>query len=535
MISLDRIYRHPYLFLLLWSIPILFLGLLSDQSIIAHDEGLYATRARFMFDTGDWINPWQIPHHKTPGIYWLIASSYRLFGINEIALRIPNLLISLGCVFLVYQITINLFHLRIALLAASILSLEFLWLRYSYLANPDHITVFLFLLSIFFLVKYESILNEDANKSNFKFTIQPSIYLLFLGIFLGLMILFRGFMAFIPLFCIGIYLIKGNSRYSYLKQYLLYVGLVIGLLPILFWIFSSFQRYEWKTLQSLFDSFFRLSQEKRRDHGLFFYTWNTLGLCFPWIIFAGFGFVNYLRSKNNYKFLIIGIPSFIFVIISLYSTRLSHYALMLYPFIAILAALGIDDLLERQSQFKWKQKCLQVISYLLGLLGGITVLMLIVVLFCYIFRIELFNVEILNIFYIFVPLSIAWAYLGLLGYSKKFSQRWLATLLVGHWLTFLFLVQSGLLTNINDEIKSVLAQAALRNTIEQQSIGIIGGGKTEILLKFYLPSVNYQVTNIKDLTPIDYAWVENKYLKNQVIVYRSLARFEDWTFIQRQS
>ena len=55
----------------------------STQSLIAHDEGLYARRAKLIIDTGDWFTPFQEPHHKTIGSYWPIALTFKFFGVSE--------------------------------------------------------------------------------------------------------------------------------------------------------------------------------------------------------------------------------------------------------------------------------------------------------------------------------------------------------------------------------------------------------------------------------------------------------------------
>ena len=68
--------------ILLISILILFVFmslLWSDsQSLIAHDEGLYARRAKLIYESGDWLSPFASPHHKTVGSYWAIAASLKL-------------------------------------------------------------------------------------------------------------------------------------------------------------------------------------------------------------------------------------------------------------------------------------------------------------------------------------------------------------------------------------------------------------------------------------------------------------------------
>ena len=72
----------------------LFVTLFSfdTQSLVAHDEGLYARRAKFLLESGDWLSPFFTPHHKTVGSYWPIASSFKLFGVSDWAARLPSIL-----------------------------------------------------------------------------------------------------------------------------------------------------------------------------------------------------------------------------------------------------------------------------------------------------------------------------------------------------------------------------------------------------------------------------------------------------------
>ena len=60
------------------------------QSLIAHDEGLYARRAKLISDSGDWLSPFASPHHKTVGSYWAIAISLKILGISDWASRLPS-------------------------------------------------------------------------------------------------------------------------------------------------------------------------------------------------------------------------------------------------------------------------------------------------------------------------------------------------------------------------------------------------------------------------------------------------------------
>ena len=79
-----------------------FLGT-SRTALVDTDEPRYAETARVMLETGDWLHPsfGSEPRHAKPALtYWLIALSYRAFGVTEFAARFPSgvfcVLIALG-------------------------------------------------------------------------------------------------------------------------------------------------------------------------------------------------------------------------------------------------------------------------------------------------------------------------------------------------------------------------------------------------------------------------------------------------------
>ena len=61
-------------------------------SIWDQDEGAYASFGKNMLQSGNWLVPqamWSEIHRKPPLHFWNIALSFKLFGINEFALRLP--------------------------------------------------------------------------------------------------------------------------------------------------------------------------------------------------------------------------------------------------------------------------------------------------------------------------------------------------------------------------------------------------------------------------------------------------------------
>jgi 4-amino-4-deoxy-L-arabinose transferase-like glycosyltransferase len=93
--------RRAYTLLFLYIISCLFIHNWSI-SIWDQDEGAYALFAKNMINTGNWLVPdamWSDIHRKPPFHFWTVAISYKLFGMNEFALRLPSSLFTL-CTYL---------------------------------------------------------------------------------------------------------------------------------------------------------------------------------------------------------------------------------------------------------------------------------------------------------------------------------------------------------------------------------------------------------------------------------------------------
>ncbi len=94
-------------------------------SLWDEDEAAYAGFGMTILETGDWVEPsyqWSVIHRKTPFHFWTIALSYRLFGVNEFALRLPSVLAILLTCWMVFLLGRSLFGQKNACRAAIILA-----------------------------------------------------------------------------------------------------------------------------------------------------------------------------------------------------------------------------------------------------------------------------------------------------------------------------------------------------------------------------------------------------------------------------
>jgi 4-amino-4-deoxy-L-arabinose transferase-like glycosyltransferase len=79
---------------------------LGSSALFDPDEGRNAEKAREILLLGDWVTPYEnfLPTLDKPVFfYWLVAISFKLFGLSEWSARLPSALAGLGCVSLVYR------------------------------------------------------------------------------------------------------------------------------------------------------------------------------------------------------------------------------------------------------------------------------------------------------------------------------------------------------------------------------------------------------------------------------------------------
>jgi 4-amino-4-deoxy-L-arabinose transferase-like glycosyltransferase len=103
---------------------------LGSFGLIARGEPRYATVAREMLHTGDFITPrinGMVYLDKPPLLHWMDAASMGLLGETEGAFRLPTMLLAALCTALLYALARLVMGQRVALCSAAVLTSSVLW------------------------------------------------------------------------------------------------------------------------------------------------------------------------------------------------------------------------------------------------------------------------------------------------------------------------------------------------------------------------------------------------------------------------
>ncbi len=519
--------RWHWLFLLLWMLPLLLAGFfdLDHQSLMAHDEGLYARRARVIVDSGDWVHPWNTPQHKTPGPYWIVALFIQVLGRHEVAVRLPSVLASIGCIWLTYAIGRRLLNSTAALLGALSLGVAPLWLQYSRLATPDVLFTSLILIAVWLL------LEADSGRN------QPWLYF-GAGFVLGLTVLMRSFLAALPIACLLPYLLLSGRRH--LKQWRFYVGGLAGLAPTALWLWLCWRRYDMAVVNALINFPVRQGLTTDRVKSPLFYLLNLLVNDFVWILFALSAIAllllrlgkSFIHSRTGLSYLtqpqfslLLLYPLLYLGQLSFASTKLPHYAIPTYPFLALLTGYAMDQLLQATPRVSIK-RLLRPINGLLVLMGMVLTLAAGLAL--------LTNIlpgtdDIRPYAPIALGLGLAWWAAGLVGWSAQPRLlSWLMLLLVGHWVSLVVAWGTADLGNVNPAMKALLIRNDVQPILLTEAIDFSPGlqSKHSTLLRFYTPNPGERLQSLARVEPSDYLWIDETELPSLKLPYASLGQIK---------
>lgn len=555
--------QYPHLSLLLLTLPLLLTGNGHD-SLLPHDEGYYAIQARWILETKNWLAPqfWGTAiYDRTIGLQWLIAISYQLFGISEFSSRLPSLISCIICILLTYEIGKITVNKQVGWLAAFILLLMAKWISESRLVQQNISLVAIELIGIYALLKAEEVSNRYAKNK---------IYLaLIAGSTVGFGFLMKGFMIALPIVAIAPYLLLQNKRHRHLLNPGIYIGLIIGGIPVILWLGLSCLKYGLLPLQDLFGKILLLSSTDTWNPGPLYYFWNIPVNSFPWVFLSILGAIFIWKvpnlRKNKRLTLLIGYPVALFILLSFFRTRTHYYPVQMLPFVAILVAIFFENVeYIAQSYYLRLRQTISFTFYFFTVLGILLFFAGVIV----IYQNNLFGLKITPEIKIYgfsaIILGIGWSTINLTWKKRKNlpKQSWLNSWLISPWLTILMVGLMGVWSDKIPEFQKSIQQPNIIQVIKSHPINFVVDlpentkninqnilnnnydenlSKQLISLTYYTPKLGQKI-QINKLNKNNYAWVSpkvKKFLlsqnKNQYkIQHQVLGSVEGWDLVYKK-
>ena len=331
----------PWLF---WvaAVGVLFFHL-GAAALFEPDEGRNSEKAREILVLNDWVTPHENFHpvlDKPIFFYWLIALSYKLFGVSEWAARLPSALAALGCLILVYRFVAARWGWWEALWSALILltSAEFFSLARIVIFDMP-LTFFLTLAICAF---YEAVHTDEVRRRRF--------WCLAMYASLGVATLIKGLIGVVIPGMVFLFYLLLTRRWSVLRRIYLLPGAFIFFAIVLPWYLQADARNVGYLRYYLWDEHLGRFATENFDRGEPWYYFILVGLIgfFPWTLLLPVAIKEYwkktLDDKTLFLMLWAGLP---FIFFSASRSKLPHYLLPIFPALAILTAVALQALYRK--------------------------------------------------------------------------------------------------------------------------------------------------------------------------------------------
>ncbi|SES00425.1 ArnT family glycosyltransferase [Pedobacter rhizosphaerae] len=324
--------------------------------IMEPDSALYASIAKNMVLRDDWVNiyvrgaDWMDKPHLT---FWLAAASFKVFGINAFAYKLPSFLFGLLGAGYLYKLAKDIYNEKIGLISALIFlsALHILISTFDVRAEV-YITTFT-LAAIYHYYK--------AHQGSFWHIVSGSF-------FAACAIMIKGIFVLIPVFGgFIIYWLLTNQwkQLLKLKWWIAIALILLFIIPELYTLYVQFDLHPEKVVfgktgvsgikfffwDSQFGRFFNNGPIKGKGD-LSFFLHTTLWAFLPWSILFYAAVVNLFKKKNRIAWpaesIIIWTSAAItFLLFSLSKFQLPHYILIILPQFAIITALYLEKLSDK--------------------------------------------------------------------------------------------------------------------------------------------------------------------------------------------
>ncbi len=295
--------------------------------------------------------------HKLPVPLWLMSAFMRIFGTNEIALRLPSLLLSTLGIYLVYAVGKYLFNRNIGLIAAVLYAINGLIIELAGGRVPtDHIDVHFLsfiLLSVFFLIRF--------------FESGKPFYNLFAGLSMGLALLSK-FLPALIVAPIWLLLAIDSNRLNRKNTFLHFsLFLFAGLSLLALWMAYIFVRFPAEAYWETYFNFLHVTEVIDGQSGSFLYHFDTMRMTYGEIVYLPvlWFLVHLFRTGDRMRNIAIFTWFFLpYLFFSFVRTRMPAYTLFAAPALFIIIAMFYTRLSEYRSRGKihyWAVTAIQIL------------------------------------------------------------------------------------------------------------------------------------------------------------------------------
>lgn len=358
--TFKRWLSFPTQFFLIVIGALLFFPELGSVNLFDWDELMPAESSREMLVTGNYEMvqiDYQPFYEKPPLFFWIQATSMKYFGVNELGARLPNAVIGILTMLVLFAVGRNVYKSQLGVLWALLFAASILPQFYFRSGFMHPLYDLLTFLSIFYLFKITAINDFEPRKVQ---NLKRWRNLFLSGIFMGMAALVKGPAGIVVVVVTAtLYFVLNRGK------------LKIGVLDIaIWWVVSTAVVFGWlgfelyhngtRFIEGLAGFYEKLIGTKAEGHsGPWFYHILVLLIgMFPAsaLVFSAFLKNNLDDSiQLNFKRWMVYLFIVNLCIFSIAETKIVHYSSLCYFPLTFLAAYYLNYLFDNKMQWTWKQ------------------------------------------------------------------------------------------------------------------------------------------------------------------------------------
>ncbi len=346
---------------------LLWFGTLHYRHLIPSDEGRYAEMAREMLVTGDWVTPrynGYLYFEKPPLQIWATALAFKAFGIGEWQARLWTALTGFLTILMIGFTSAKVYGARAGFLAAVVLAASPMWIISGHVNSLD------MGLSAFLVAALCSLLL--AQHTHHVKSTRNWMWLCW-G-FMALATLSKGLIGIvIPAMVFLAYSISKWDWRIWRRLYLVSGTLLFLLICAPWFILVSQRNPQFLEFFFIHEHLQRFTQDDHSRTGPIYYFLPLLIIGFlPWILQIPGAILKAWSARRptfSSSWLLTCWAVVIFAFFSISHSKLPGYIIPIFPALAILVGIRLDQLLGQHNSLKlpWK---LQVLAFaVLGTVG----------------------------------------------------------------------------------------------------------------------------------------------------------------------
>ncbi len=362
------------LFIVVCAVP-LFLNL-DTMPMKLWDESRLANNAIEMLQNGNWL----IPHFegqpdmwntKPPLLIWVQVVFMKIFGCNELALRLPSALAGLGTILLVFFFCKKTLQNQVLGYMAALVLVTTTGYVTDHVTRTGDYDAFLIFWTTLSSLLFIAWANSEEEKEKTKL-------LYFIAISFALAVLTKGIAGLMILPGMFIYLLVAKKIIPLLKNKHTYFALISFLFLAAGYYFLR-EQYNEGYLQAVWENElggrYLTSLEGNEKEFYFYFRKMWEGRFSPWLYFIPFALlISFYEKEGVQRFvkILLYISVFYLLVISFSKTSLIWYDAPVYPLLAIVVAVGIEKLLESIKYFMFtsiKNTSLLTVLFLVAVFG----------------------------------------------------------------------------------------------------------------------------------------------------------------------